>query len=100
MTVDLPWREFVPVVRADVDASAPPLDPAKIEQLGLVLSRFEFNHLPNSNYHAGDFELQVRPFPGSTSQSLKCSMVRTCSMSVTGDAGLTEWVYASLANPR
>ena len=61
----LAWRDFVPVVRAKVDKSAPPLNPSKIEQLGLVLSRFEFNELPNLNYHAGDFELQVsflRPF--------------------------------------
>ena len=59
-TVYLPWRDFVPVVRAKVDGSALPLNPSKIEQLGLVLSRFEFNELPNANYRAGAFELQAR----------------------------------------
>ena len=42
-----------------MDNATPPLNPAKIEQLGLVLSRFSFDELPNQNYHAGAFELQV-----------------------------------------
>ena len=55
----LPWRQFVPVKRAKVDPSAAPLDPSKARQFGLVLSRFEFNGLPNPNYKAGRFTLKV-----------------------------------------
>ncbi len=55
----IPWREFVPVKRARVDREAPKLDPARVRQLGLVLSRFEFNGLANPNYCAGPFSLKV-----------------------------------------
>ncbi|CAL5221994.1 g4282 [Coccomyxa viridis] len=58
-TVHLPWRQFVPVKRARVDPSAAPLDPSKTRQLGLVLSRFEFNGLANPNYKAGRFSLKI-----------------------------------------
>lgn len=58
-TVRLPWREFVAVKRARVDRDAPKLDPARVRQLGLVLSRFEFNGLANPNYRAGPFSLKV-----------------------------------------
>ncbi|KAK9814216.1 hypothetical protein WJX72_002437 [[Myrmecia] bisecta] len=57
--VKLPWREFVPVKRARYEANAPALDPAKVRQLGLVLSRFEFNGLPNPRYKPGKFELLI-----------------------------------------
>ena len=30
-----------------------------VSKLGLVLSRFEFNELPNLNFKAGAFELQA-----------------------------------------
>ena len=60
-TVFLPWRQFVPVKRARVDPSSAPLDPSKTRQLGLVLSRFEFNGLANPNYKAGRFSLKVQP---------------------------------------
>ena len=58
-TVCIPWREFVPVKRARVDREAPSLDPARVRQLGLVLSRFEFNGLANPSYRAGPFSLKV-----------------------------------------
>ncbi|CAK0786611.1 hypothetical protein CVIRNUC_009825 [Coccomyxa viridis] len=58
-TVYLPWRQFVPVKRARVDPNTAPLDPSKARQFGLVLSRFEFNGLPNPNYKAGRFSLKV-----------------------------------------
>ncbi len=59
----LPWHAFVPVKRARVDAGAPPLNPVGVRQLGLVLSRFEFNGFPNVNHRPGRFELQARPHP-------------------------------------
>lgn len=45
--VRLPWHEFVAVKRAQVDRSAPPVDPSTVRQLGLVLSRFEYNGFTN-----------------------------------------------------
>jgi hypothetical protein len=64
VAVRLPWHAFVPVKRARVDAGAPPLNPVSVRQLGLVLSRFEFNGFPNVNHRPGCFELQARPRPG------------------------------------
>lgn len=43
-----------------MDQSSPPLDPVAVRQLGLVLSRFEFNGFPNPNYRAGKFELEIQ----------------------------------------
>ncbi|GIL67255.1 hypothetical protein Vafri_20690 [Volvox africanus] len=57
--VYLPWHNFVPVKRAQSDPDGPPLDPARISKLGLVLSRFEFNKMPNPEYKAGPFELII-----------------------------------------
>ena len=57
----MPWHEFVPVKRAQYDPAAEPLEPAKVIGLGLVLSRFEYNGLPNQRFTPGSFELQVRP---------------------------------------
>ncbi len=48
------------VKRARVDPASPVLDPSSVRQLGLVLSRFEFNGLPNPNYRPGKFSLKVR----------------------------------------
>lgn len=58
-TVYMPWHAFVPVTRAQYDSKAKPLDPAQVKQMGLVLSRFHYNSLPNQRYKAGKFELQV-----------------------------------------
>ena len=58
-TVYIPWHEFVPVARAQYDAKAKPLNPAAVRQMGLILSRFHYNSLPNQRWKAGNFELQV-----------------------------------------
>lgn len=58
-TVYMPWHAFVPVTRAQYDAKAKPLDPAQVKQVGLVLSRFHYNSLPNQRHKPGKFELQV-----------------------------------------
>mmetsp|Transcript_26186 Transcript_26186/g.83691 ORF Transcript_26186/g.83691 Transcript_26186/m.83691 type:complete len:633 (+) Transcript_26186:205-2103(+) len=59
MDVRLPWANFVAVRRALVTRDAPPLDPAAIVKLGLVLSRFEFNRFPNPSYKPGPFRLEI-----------------------------------------
>ena len=56
----MPWHEFVPVKRAQYDPAAEPLEPAKVIGLGLVLSRFDYNGLPNQRFTPGNFKLQVR----------------------------------------
>ena len=52
-TVRIPWHEFVPVKRAKWDPTGAPLDPSAITNIGLVLSRFEFNGMPNPNFSIG-----------------------------------------------
>ncbi|PSC71557.1 nadh:ubiquinone oxidoreductase complex i intermediate-associated 30 [Micractinium conductrix] len=58
-TVHLPWHSFVLVKRARSVPDYPPLDPARIRQFGLVLSRFEYNGFPNPSYRPGKFELLI-----------------------------------------
>ncbi|KIZ06137.1 hypothetical protein MNEG_1822 [Monoraphidium neglectum] len=58
-TVHLPWHSFVPVKRAQSDPQGEPLRGEAISKLGLVLSRFEFNKMPNPRYHPGPFELTI-----------------------------------------
>lgn len=57
--VFLPWHQFVLVKRARSVAGAPPLDPSRVRQLGLVLSRFEYNGFPNPSFHPGPFKLEL-----------------------------------------
>jgi hypothetical protein len=71
-SVYIPWRDFVAVKRARVDPAAPKLDPSSVRQLGLVLSRFEFNGLANPNSRPGRFSLKARfSFTASTFHSFK-----------------------------
>eukprot|EP00878_Enallax_costatus_P001050 GHUV01001185.1.p1 GENE.GHUV01001185.1~~GHUV01001185.1.p1 ORF type:complete len:643 (+),score=165.16 GHUV01001185.1:143-2071(+) len=58
-TVRLPWHNFLPVKKAQTDPFGKPLDPSSISKLGLVLSRFEFNKMPNPSYKPGPFQLQI-----------------------------------------
>jgi hypothetical protein len=51
--VRLPWHSFVPVKRAQSDPTEGPLDATSISKMGLVLSRFEFNKMPNPSYKPG-----------------------------------------------
>ncbi|EFJ53199.1 hypothetical protein VOLCADRAFT_102805 [Volvox carteri f. nagariensis] len=57
--VYIPWHNFVPVKRAQSDPEGAPLDPSRISKLGLVLSRFEYNKMPNPDYKPGPFELLI-----------------------------------------
>lgn len=58
-TAYLPWHSFVPVKRAQSDPQGEPLKGSQISKFGLVLSRFEFNKMPNPRYHPGPFELRI-----------------------------------------
>ncbi|KAG1657278.1 hypothetical protein FOA52_005472 [Chlamydomonas sp. UWO 241] len=57
--VRLPWHSFVPVKRAQSDPKGAPLDPARIAKFGLVLSRFEFNGMPNPCFATGTWKLDM-----------------------------------------
>jgi hypothetical protein len=59
LQVFLPWHQFVLVKRARSVAGAPLLDPSRVRQLGLVLSRFEYNGFPNPSFHPGPFKLEL-----------------------------------------
>lgn len=93
-TVYIPWRDFVAVKRARVDPAAPKLDPSSVRQLGLVLSRFEFNGLANPNFRPGRFSLKVRFFfTASTFHMLKMDVsIRR----YVDDGGLSVMLYAHL----
>jgi len=58
-TLRLPWHSFVGVTRQMEDPLTPQLDPATLRSLGLVLSRFEFNGLPNYDFTPGPFKLDI-----------------------------------------
>lgn len=53
--VFIPWHQFVPVKRARSVPNGPLLNPKKIQQFGIVYSRFSFNGFPNPGYTAGEF---------------------------------------------
>jgi len=55
----LPWHNFVPVKRAQSDPKGLPLDPSNIAKFGLVLSRFEFNGMPNPKFTPGTWKLDI-----------------------------------------
>lgn len=58
-TVRMRFKDFVGVVRQVEDPSVPPLDASDIRSMGLVLSRFEFNGVPNFKYKPGPFKLEI-----------------------------------------
>lgn len=79
-TVYMAWHEFVPVTRAQYDAKAKPLDPAQVKQIGLVLSRFHYNSLPNQRHKPGKFEIQVNRCWYFSFAGLSVVIVVMCTM--------------------
>jgi len=59
-TIDLPFNSFVPVKMGNELSDAPALDASLVSTLGMVLSRFEFNGLPNPRHREGPFRLEVQ----------------------------------------
>ena len=59
-TVRLPWHEFVSVKRAQVERGSSPVDPSAVRQLGLVLSRFEYNGYANQVYRCAQCNAKCR----------------------------------------
>jgi Complex I intermediate-associated protein 30 (CIA30) len=63
MTVRIPFREFIPVLRAKtVDNS--PLDPSSVNALQLMLSKFEYDGALNPHFQPGAFQLQIESIGG------------------------------------
>eukprot|EP00899_Mesostigma_viride_P013008 jgi/Mesvir1/21708/Mv26565-RA.2 len=58
--VHIPFDRFRAVVRSTLQKDAPPLDLAAVKQMGLTLSRVEYNREDNPLFHGGPFKLQMR----------------------------------------
>ena len=66
VTVDLPFAAFIAVKMGNELRGAPPLDASTVRSLGMVLSRFEFNGLPNAAAVEGPFRLEVQQVRGAS----------------------------------
>lgn len=63
MDVTIPFDNFVPVLRNDVLYTSSDHKIPSIVQFGLVLSRFEYNELPNPRFYDEDNHLEeIIPF--------------------------------------
>ena len=58
-TLDVPFTHFRAVFRARSRSDAPPLDPAHITSLQIMLSKFEYDGELNPHFRAGRFELPI-----------------------------------------
>eukprot|EP00898_Chlorokybus_atmophyticus_P001677 jgi/Chlat1/250/Chrsp1S03047 len=59
VTVDIPFDRFRPVKRARLQLDAAPLPLDSVRQIGLVLSRFEYEGAPNIIFDEGKFSLEI-----------------------------------------
>ena len=59
MTVQLPFAEMKPVMRAKIVDSAPDLKVDQIASLQLMLSKFEYNRQLNPSFSPGQFALTI-----------------------------------------
>jgi Complex I intermediate-associated protein 30 (CIA30) len=55
----IPFRNFVPVMRAKTVPNAPFLDPSQISSLQIMLSKFEYDGGLNPHFRSGDFRLEL-----------------------------------------
>lgn len=80
------------VVRQVEDPSAPPVDPSSVRSLGFVLSRFEYNGVPNYRYTPGPFKLEVKSI--SPFRSPRPALVMLSSAGVERNARIGDDVEA------
>eukprot|EP00899_Mesostigma_viride_P022438 jgi/Mesvir1/3379/Mv05084-RA.2 len=91
--VMLPWSAFVAVRMATTLPNAPPLTSSaakRVLRLGLVLSRFEFNRLPNPSYKPGRFNLEIAAEGFSAYKSPRPQVVLMSTAGVERNALITE----------
>lgn len=63
-TVQIPFRELIPVFRAKTLRDHPPFDPSQIFSVQLMLSKFEYDGNLNPKFSPGTFQLQVESIKG------------------------------------
>ncbi|MBE9076715.1 CIA30 family protein [Romeria aff. gracilis LEGE 07310] len=59
LSINVPFQETVPTFRARSVPNAPPLDPAQIHSLQVMLSKFEYDKALNPHFEPGPFELAI-----------------------------------------
>ncbi len=59
ITVTIPFAQLTPLFRAKSQPQAPPLNPARICSLQLMLSKFEYDKLLNPHFTPGQFSLEL-----------------------------------------
>jgi hypothetical protein len=59
MTVQIPFEQLVPVMRAKTVAGARSLGTANVRALQLMLSKFEYDGALNPNFQPGSFRLEI-----------------------------------------
>lgn len=82
-TLDLPFADFMPVFRAKVQPSAPPLDPTRISSAQFMLSKFEYDGALNPSFSAGLFELPIAELSAYLPHSAPARFVHVSSAGVT-----------------
>lgn len=74
-TVMMPFAAFVPTFRAKTVPDAPPLDPAQIRSLQLMLSKFEYDRELNPRFTPGTFQLDLRAIAGTAASESTAAAV-------------------------
>ncbi len=59
MTIDIPFKDLIPVFRAKIVQSADKFDSTKVYSLQLMLSKFEYDGAYNPTFRAGIFSLEI-----------------------------------------
>jgi Complex I intermediate-associated protein 30 (CIA30)/NmrA-like family len=58
-TIQIPFKELVPIFRAKTVENAPPIDSHQIRSLQVMLSKFEYDRELNPHFTPGLFSLQI-----------------------------------------
>lgn len=59
MTIDIPFKDLIPVFRAKIVPSADKFDATKVYSLQLMLSKFEYDGAYNPTFRTGIFSLEI-----------------------------------------
>jgi hypothetical protein len=63
ITVQIPFHELVPVLRAKI-VNDRPFDPSRVNALQLMISKFEYDGALNPHFQPGGFQLQIESIGG------------------------------------
>lgn len=59
ITIRMPFKDFIPVLRAKTAREQPPLDPKQVYSFQVMLSKFEYDGALNPQFAAGQFRLEI-----------------------------------------